>query len=267
MTTSKQMPLCVQELDKRGLSYPVLIGGAAINRPFGRRIGFVDGDSALRSRRLLLPRRLRGPGHDGSADRRERRENVHRRKRHEAARQAHERRAEGSRQSRRQPPSTERSLEGATRTRRSRAALLGLPRAGQHISRWMKCSTAWTSSRSSGCRGARTSCTAAEYQRAVDDDLMPRLRAHAGRDEAPAHSYTQGDLRLLPLPVGRQRCDRVRSVPTGARARSRASPSPASPTASTFAWPTTSLRSNSGGIDVIPLAGGDDGRPGHRGVP
>lgn len=44
VSTSKQMPLCVQELNKRGLSYPVLVGGAAINRPFGYRIGFVDGD-------------------------------------------------------------------------------------------------------------------------------------------------------------------------------------------------------------------------------
>ena len=44
VSTSKQMPLCVQELDKRGLSYPVLIGGAAINRRFGRRAMFVDGE-------------------------------------------------------------------------------------------------------------------------------------------------------------------------------------------------------------------------------
>ena len=32
------MPLCVQELHQRGLEFPVLIGGAAINRDFGRRI-------------------------------------------------------------------------------------------------------------------------------------------------------------------------------------------------------------------------------------
>ncbi|HXQ64541.1 MAG TPA: dihydropteroate synthase, partial [Steroidobacteraceae bacterium] len=44
VSTSKQMPLCVQELDKRGLAYPVLIGGAAINRRFGRRALFVDGE-------------------------------------------------------------------------------------------------------------------------------------------------------------------------------------------------------------------------------
>ncbi|HUP88425.1 MAG TPA: methionine synthase, partial [Longimicrobiales bacterium] len=42
VSTSKQMPLCVQELHKRGLSYPVLIGGAAINPSFGRMASFVD---------------------------------------------------------------------------------------------------------------------------------------------------------------------------------------------------------------------------------
>ena len=44
VSTSKQMPLCVQELDRRGLALPVLIGGAAINRRFGRRMLFVDGE-------------------------------------------------------------------------------------------------------------------------------------------------------------------------------------------------------------------------------
>ncbi|HEU4993317.1 MAG TPA: methionine synthase [Gemmatimonadaceae bacterium] len=44
VSTSKQMPLTVQELDKRGLKFPVLIGGAAINRRFGRRALFVEGE-------------------------------------------------------------------------------------------------------------------------------------------------------------------------------------------------------------------------------
>src|SRR6266516_3385942 len=44
VSTSKQMPLCVKELDKRGMKIPVLIGGAAINRRFGRRALFVDGE-------------------------------------------------------------------------------------------------------------------------------------------------------------------------------------------------------------------------------
>jgi 5-methyltetrahydrofolate--homocysteine methyltransferase len=46
VSTSKQMPLCVKELDQRGLDFPVLIGGAAINRRFGRRALFVEGERA-----------------------------------------------------------------------------------------------------------------------------------------------------------------------------------------------------------------------------
>jgi len=49
VSTSKQMPLCVQELDKRGMQIPVLIGGAAINRRFGRRALFVQGERAYDS--------------------------------------------------------------------------------------------------------------------------------------------------------------------------------------------------------------------------
>jgi 5-methyltetrahydrofolate--homocysteine methyltransferase len=43
VSTSKQMPVCVQELHERGLDFPVLIGGAAINRDFGRRILYPGG--------------------------------------------------------------------------------------------------------------------------------------------------------------------------------------------------------------------------------
>jgi 5-methyltetrahydrofolate--homocysteine methyltransferase len=42
VSTSKQMPICVQEQDARGLAFPVIIGGAAINRDFGRRISLLD---------------------------------------------------------------------------------------------------------------------------------------------------------------------------------------------------------------------------------
>jgi 5-methyltetrahydrofolate--homocysteine methyltransferase len=38
VSTSKQMPLIVNEMHRRGLTFPVIIGGAAINRRFGRRI-------------------------------------------------------------------------------------------------------------------------------------------------------------------------------------------------------------------------------------
>jgi len=42
VSTSKQMPLCVQELHKRGLDFPVVVGGAAINKAYSNRILFVD---------------------------------------------------------------------------------------------------------------------------------------------------------------------------------------------------------------------------------
>jgi 5-methyltetrahydrofolate--homocysteine methyltransferase len=44
VSTSKQMPICVQEQDARGLAFPTLIGGAAINRDFGRRTALIDGE-------------------------------------------------------------------------------------------------------------------------------------------------------------------------------------------------------------------------------
>ena len=43
VSTSKQMPIAVQELHNRGLEFPVLVGGAAINRDFGRRILYPNG--------------------------------------------------------------------------------------------------------------------------------------------------------------------------------------------------------------------------------
>ncbi len=43
VSTSKQMPACIQELHSRRLEFPVLIGGAAINRKFGLRILYPSG--------------------------------------------------------------------------------------------------------------------------------------------------------------------------------------------------------------------------------
>src|SRR6476469_8114416 len=43
VSTSKQMPACIQELHSQGLEFPVLIGGAAINRDFGLRVLYPGG--------------------------------------------------------------------------------------------------------------------------------------------------------------------------------------------------------------------------------
>jgi 5-methyltetrahydrofolate--homocysteine methyltransferase len=42
VSTSKQMPFCVEELHRRNLEVPVLIGGAAINRRFGYKAHFAQ---------------------------------------------------------------------------------------------------------------------------------------------------------------------------------------------------------------------------------
>jgi 5-methyltetrahydrofolate--homocysteine methyltransferase len=42
VSTSKQMPLCAQELTRRGLRYPLLVGGAAINPSFVRSAAVMD---------------------------------------------------------------------------------------------------------------------------------------------------------------------------------------------------------------------------------
>jgi 5-methyltetrahydrofolate--homocysteine methyltransferase len=43
VSTSKQMPACIEELHDRGHAFPVLLGGAAINRDFGRRALYPKG--------------------------------------------------------------------------------------------------------------------------------------------------------------------------------------------------------------------------------
>ncbi|HEY3313272.1 MAG TPA: methionine synthase [Anaerolineales bacterium] len=49
VSTSKQMPLIINELQRRGHKIPVLVGGAAINRRFGRRILFTDDGASYES--------------------------------------------------------------------------------------------------------------------------------------------------------------------------------------------------------------------------
>ena len=46
VTTSKQMAYCVEECLKGDLNYPIIIGGAAINRDYGFRISSIGGDGA-----------------------------------------------------------------------------------------------------------------------------------------------------------------------------------------------------------------------------
>ena len=46
VSTSKQMPACVAELHSHGLEFPLLVGGAAINRKFGLRANYPEGSES-----------------------------------------------------------------------------------------------------------------------------------------------------------------------------------------------------------------------------
>ena len=69
VSTSKQMPLCVQELDARGLTFPVLDRRRGDQPRLRPAHALPGGRRALRAGRLLLQGRLRGAGDDGPAAR------------------------------------------------------------------------------------------------------------------------------------------------------------------------------------------------------
>jgi len=50
VSTSKQMPVCLEEQDARGLAFPVIIGGAAINRDLAGASRFWREERAFSSR-------------------------------------------------------------------------------------------------------------------------------------------------------------------------------------------------------------------------
>ena len=56
VSTSKQMPLIVNELERRSMNIPVLIGGAAINKKFGKRILKTEQNNFYKSGVFLLQR-------------------------------------------------------------------------------------------------------------------------------------------------------------------------------------------------------------------
>lgn len=56
VTTSKQMAYCVEECHKSDLNYPIIIGGAAINRDYGFRISCLkNSESGMQEEELVYP--------------------------------------------------------------------------------------------------------------------------------------------------------------------------------------------------------------------
>ena len=152
VSTSKQMPTCIQELHQRGHEFPVLIGGAAINRDFGRRTLYPQGQGVrrgLRAGRLLLQGRLPGPRHDGRAGRR--RGALRRWSSGSAARRRSCARSRWSSTTRRRPP-TPACARPPAPTRRSRRRPSSA--SGDRRSTSTRSTPTSTATSSSSCTGA-----------------------------------------------------------------------------------------------------------------
>ena len=234
VSTSKQMPPCIQELHAQGLEFPVLIGGAAINRDFGLRALYPGGRGVrrrLRARRLLLQGRLRGPGHDGPARRARAPRGARRRRSREAAERLrekgpepealpHRRRLRALRGAHRRPDpdaavlgrarDRRRPRRGLPPPRHARAVQAALGRARREGRGVARSCCARTSSRAwSACGASRTTCTRARCSATsratregndivVLDPEDRETRARALRLPAPARPRPHLPGRLLP---------------------------------------------------------------------
>ena len=245
VSTSRQMPLALHELDHRGLHVPVLVGGAAINRAFGRRIAFLDDGRMYEPGRLLLQGRVRGARGHGPAERRG------------AARRADRRAARArrwpsaTRPSRRPRPSRRRRVPAAA-TLRADVAVPEPPFLGARLVDAIDPAAAFALmderslyKLSWGGKGVRGD----EWERLLADDFRPR------RARMQAEAVAQGW--IVPRAAygffrGGRRRRRHGRARTPTAASSAASSSPARIGTTGCASPTTCARRASG-RDVIAL--------------
>jgi cobalamin-dependent methionine synthase I len=192
VSTSKQMPLCVQELDKRDLKFPVLIGGAAINRRFGRRALFVE--ASARTTRASSTARTRSKGwRRWTAPGRRRPRAVHRESSTTRATTSSCTRR-SARTSRRARAAAQRSdVPRTTRSRARRSSACGR-------------STTFRSTRCSRC-SISTSCIAAVGRPRLGPGVRQMVRTNSDRrssvsrrGEARGVAQAARRVRLLPCP-------------------------------------------------------------------
>ena len=252
VSTSKQMPLCVQELHQRGLEYPVLVGGAAINRDFGRRHPLPAREGVgrrLRARRLLLQGRLPGPRHDGPA----RRAGCARGARREDARRGAEAAREAARSWTTRRRSTDDSVRSSARTDTPipeppfwgvREVEVDLDEVFPYLDRHVLFKLHW------GGRGKKGE----EWQKLLEGDgedegFVPKLE-RMWREQ----DYIEPRAKVGYFPCNADGNELVifdpESPDTGDRAAGR---SPASRSTTASASPTSSARSTSGERDVVAL--------------
>ena len=198
------MPACIEELQSRGLSYPVLIGGAAINRAFGYRAlypGGPDSQDAYEAGVFYCKDAFEGLAvMDQLIDEQARGALVE--KLQTAAREFRERPVELDTS----PPSTDDSVRSGARTDAPvpeppfwgvREIPVDLAEVYPHLDTHVLFKLHW------GGRGKKGE----EWQALLRDDFRPRLERMWARADLPAPA---GPARLLPLLRTRQRHRRAR---------------------------------------------------------
>ena len=245
VSTSKQMPLAVAELHERGLDFPVLIGGAAINRKFGLRANYPKGKD---SEDLYEPGvfyckdafeglgvmdKIVDAGRPQGARHQDPRGGV------DAARDR--RGGRGARHLRRL-----RALEGPHRRARPHAAVLGRARARGRPRRGLP---APRHPRPVQAPLGRPRRQGRGVEEARQRGLPPAPGAHVARPDLPAPARAA---RLLPLLLRGQRDRRAR--PRGPRDRARAPRTRrASPSRDRIALADFFRPKDAGELDVIAL--------------
>ena len=247
VSTSKQMPLAVQELHEHGLEYPLLIGGAAINRKFGLRALYPDGkesDDVYEPGVFYCKDAFEGLAvMDKLVDARARASEL-------VEQDPRGRRASCARAARSEEvlDTTDDSVRSAARTDNPvpeppfwgvREIEVDLDEVYPHLDTHVLFKLHW------GGRGVKGEA----WREAARRGLPPAAGAHVARAGLPAPARAA---RLLPLLLGGQRDRRAR--PRGPRDRARAAHTPAPAQGRPdLRWPTSSARRTAGELDVVAL--------------
>ena len=253
VSTSKQMPLCAQELHRRGLRYPLLVGGAAINPSFVRAAarGGRRGGRALPAGDVLLQGRLRGPRGDGPPRRTRRARGVRARPQRGDARALSEKYAASAGEGRARCGPTSREGAAVPEADVPEPPFWGVKVLDMPVDEVVACIDLNTLYRMQW--GAKN-LKGEEWERLLRDDFEPRLQRYTREARTQRLAAAPRRLRLLPRRAAtattwssstpRERTPGDRALP----------PSRARRTASGSAWPTTSARSTAARrADVVAL--------------
>ena len=241
VSTSKQMPACVQELQAHGHNFPLLIGGAAINRNFGLRILYPNGtesDEVYEPGVFYCKDAFEGLAKmDQLVDGEARQALIA--KTREAAKRLREQPEQRDDDA---PPVTDASVRSAAPTDNPipEPPYLGRARDRGRLGRRLPPPRHPRAVQAplGRARGEGRGVAQAGLRR-----LQAAARTHVARADLPAPARAA---RLLPVQLGRQRADRLGSGRAPARRNYTDWFSRASRATTASAWPTSTARSRPG---------------------